>query len=312
MVRIVHGSVMAKSKQDVTHFLHITKRKHKKQYKKLKKLFRHNEFLIDVKKPLKERQMQKYWKFKHNLFSKINSSPIYMTHELWFSVTPEMIAIFLARFIKACLPNATKVMDVFCGGGGNTIQLAKVFPKVYGVDFSLEHLYCTYQNAKAYDVVDRMWLKHGSWPDMVAKGRITKLGLDCVFGSPPWGGPQYLSQDEYDLENSLQPTGITEMLRGMLTVSQNVIMFLPKNSNLKQLARATRKVQGVNAKCKVVYVKQNGFMKGILCMWGDALTNYEEAIDDDIDIKNNVVDVLGSSEDKGKAKKIIVSYAIDG
>lgn len=301
---------MAKRPFEKSHFLHINRHKYKKEYRRLKKLFRDDAYIVKPNQALQEKQLYKYWKNRKNLFSKIDGAPIYMTNELWYSVTPEVIAKFLAKFIRACLPDATRVMDVFCGGGGNTIQFAKLFPRVYGVDASLEHLYCTYRNAKSYDVSDRIWLKYATWQQIVEKGRFARLGIDCVFGSPPWGGPQYLRSKEYDLETNLIPMGITEMLESFLKISPNVVLFLPRNSNLSQLSRATRNVLGPSGQCRVIYVKDNGFLKGILCMWGAALISPVEeqsAPHEDEDKQPENLHDKQESRDR-----IAVSYDLDG
>lgn len=310
---------MSREKIETSHFLHITRRKYKRQYKQLRKLYRQSSYLVKPNEVPKERQLTKYWKNRRSMFSKINSSPIYLTHELWFSVTPEIIAKFLAKFIRVCLPNATKIMDVFCGGGGNAIQFAMMFPHVYGVDASLEHLYCTYRNAKTYGVSDRIWLKYGSWQDIARKGRFAKLGIDCVFGSPPWGGPQYLKSETYDLEMGLQPMGITEMLRSFLSISSNVVLFLPRNSDLNQLSRATRTVLGPNSRCRVLYVKDHGFPKGILCMWGDPLVYAQGEASDttgDTDGETNITEVADpqtETERKHEEKSLEpINYDMDG
>lgn len=302
---------MARKPFDKAHFLHFDRHKHRKEYKRLKKLFRDNAYLIKPNEPLRNKQLLKYWRIRNLLFSRINDHPVYMTDELWFSVTPELLAKFLAKFIRACLPEATKVMDVFCGGGGNTIQLAKTFPIVYGVDSSLEHLYCTYRNARAYDVADRIWLKHGPWQHIAAKGRFAKLGIDCIFGSPPWGGPAYLRSKSYDLEASLQPMGITEMLATMLAVSSNVILFLPRNSNLDQLSRATRSLLGPEGQCRVIYVKTNGYVKGILCMWGAALVSPSEEQAASASEDERPHEQQDKSQDN-VVKTVSVNYDVDG
>lgn len=302
---------MANKPFDKSHFLHIDRRKHRKDYRCLKKLFRDDAYIVKPNQSLQEKQLLKYWKTRKNLFTKIDEAPIYMTRELWYSVTPEIIAKFLAKFIRACLPTGTRVMDVFCGGGGNTIQFAKLFPRVYGVDSSLEHLYCTYRNARSYDVSDRVWLKCATWQKIIEKGRFAKLGIDCVFGSPPWGGPQYSKSKTYDLEAALVPMGITEMLRTFLEISPNVVLFLPRNSNLSQLSRATRNVLGPEGQCRIIYVKSNGYLKGILCMWGAPLVNPVEELPE---IHGEEAEEHASSHDEQEAvrSKTPVNYDLDG
>ncbi|SCU95474.1 LAME_0F12288g1_1 [Lachancea meyersii CBS 8951] len=261
-------------RQQLQHFVHLSKRKYRKQRSALKSLFKDDAYRIEPDVKVTDRSIFKYWKTRHRLFSRMQTKDLYMTRELWFSVTPESLAKFAARFIKSCLPDAQVVLDVYCGGGGNTIQFAQYFQKVYGVDSSLEHLYCTYRNAQAYNVEDRIWLKYGDWPTMSRKGRFEKLQIDCVFSSPPWGGPQYLNSELYDLENALQPRGLRETLQGLLRVSENVVMFLPRNSDLGQVSQVTRELLGNEALCKVIYVKDNGYLKGIMCFWGEKFYNY--------------------------------------
>ncbi|CAI4038917.1 hypothetical protein SMKI_06G2690 [Saccharomyces mikatae IFO 1815] len=274
------------------------KRKHHSKFKTLINLLENNAYKIESSKPLHNGKLYKYWKNRRHLFSKIDTSPIYMTDELWFSVTPERIACFLTNFVKACMPNAERILDVFCGGGGNTIQFAMQFPYVYGVDYSIDHIYCTAKNAQSYGVDDRIWLKRGSWKKLVSKNKLSKVKYDCVFGSPPWGGPEYLKNDVYDLEHNLMPMGITKLLKSFLKLSPNVIMFLPRNSDLSQLSRATRKILGPFAKCKVLYVKENGYMKGIFCMWGECFFNYEPVSEE-----NNLMEVCSENEEHSREEE---------
>ena len=268
---------MGKRFYHARHFAHSLKKRSPRRYARVAGPIRDGSLRIASHSRPADPQLAKYWRFRRNLFSLIDGGGIHMTHELWFSVTPEEIAAFLARFVRACLPEARVVLDVFCGGGGNTIQFAKLFPRVYGVDFSLEHLYCTAQNAAVYGVDDKVWLKYGRWEQLSRGGAFDAVSVDCIFASPPWGGPNYLNLEVYDLEQHLQPVGITSLLKSMFRLSKNVILFLPRNSDLKQLARVTRELLGPEAKCKVLYVKVNAHLKGIAAIWGDALVNYESA-----------------------------------
>ena len=51
---------------------------------------------------------------KISTFSKFDEG-IYMSSELWFSVTPEKTAKYIAELFKSLLPSATKCCDVACG-----------------------------------------------------------------------------------------------------------------------------------------------------------------------------------------------------
>lgn len=287
---------MGKKLLHASHFVKSLSKRSPKRYSKLKPIIISDVYKVDPKKPVKAEKLKKYWKNRKHLFSKIDGDHIYMTSELWFSVTPEDIAKFLSQFVKACLPQARCILDVFCGGGGNSIQFAKLFPRVIGIDNNMEHLYCTAMNSRAYNVEDHLWLRYGSWSQRFIKKNASwlhKETIDCIFASPPWGGPQYLKANLYDLETMLVPMGITSLLETFKQLSDNIIIFLPRNSNLNQLSQATLKVFGPNAKCKVLYIKQNGFMKGILCMWGEPFLYYQTEDEEvsGIQENNNIINI---------------------
>lgn len=298
---------MGKKLLHASHFVKSLSKRSPKRYSKLKPIIISDVYKVDPKKPVKAEKLKKYWKNRKHLFSKIDGDHIYMTSELWFSVTPEDIAKFLSQFVKACLPQARCILDVFCGGGGNSIQFAKLFPRVIGIDNNMEHLYCTAMNSRAYNVEDHLWLRYGSWSQRFIKKNASwlhKETIDCIFASPPWGGPQYLKANLYDLETMLVPMGITSLLETFKQLSDNIIIFLPRNSNLNQLSQATLKVFGPKAKCKVLYIKQNGFMKGILCMWGEPFLYYQTEDEEvsGIQENNNIINIDTDYSDNIESK----------
>ena len=299
---------MGKKLLHASHFTHSLKRHSKNRFKRIEKFIEDDVARVDPQRRPNDRKLYKYWKNRKTLFSKVDSGSIYMTDELWYSVTPENIARFLARFVRACVPEVQTVLDVFCGGGGNTIQFAMQFPRVIGVDNSLEHLYCTAQNAKVYDVDDRIWLRYGSWVKFVKEESSElafwrKLDIGVVFASPPWGGPEYLREATYDVERHLRPLPLSKLLDSFFKITKNVVLFLPRNCNLYQLARITRRLLGPLAKCRVLYVKDNGYLKGILCMWGEPLVRYASQAGDDGSREPSPNERSESVDDERKTKR---------
>jgi len=65
------------------------------------------------------KELKKYYKSRYQLFSRYDEG-IQMDDEAWFSTTPEVIAVYLAKRMGAGV-----VLDGFCGVGGNTIQVVK-------------------------------------------------------------------------------------------------------------------------------------------------------------------------------------------
>lgn len=226
--------------------------------------------------------MRKYWVQRHNLFSKYDEG-IILTKELWFSVTPEKISKFMAEFIndrickmKGGVGQDIKILDAFCGGGGNVVQFLQVNErnKVYGVDINKTHLECTKNNAMVYcgeeeGVKGRLELLPLDWryadseegeegeenatevfasreESMDSLERLQEDGpFDVVFASPPWGGPLYLRQEVYDLERDLLPFPLARTLRVLSRCCSRdgrdgalVVLFLPRNSDFAAVARA--------------------------------------------------------------------------
>lgn len=203
------------------------------------------------------------------------------------------------------------LLDAFCGGGGNVIQFLKLSETavVYGVDINKIHLDCTLNNCHVYQCADldqRLKLLPLDWEvrqgaqetateattsesgaaddvqhdaetyadreDSVASLKVLNgIDFDCVFASPPWGGPEYIRAEVFDL-NNLQPFGLEELLLHMRAYSNNIVLFLPKNSDLEQLQEISKRVFKDLATIDIRIIHLcvgNGREKGLLSCWGD-------------------------------------------
>lgn len=86
-------------------------------------------------------------------------------------------------------------------------------------------------NAAVYGVADRIEFIVGDFLQLA-----DSLKADVVFLSPPWGGPEYLKEEIYDLETKLQPMAGSKLMEKSRQISEDVAIFLPRNSNTQQLA----------------------------------------------------------------------------
>ena len=87
-------------------------------------------------------------------------------------------------------------------------------------------------NANIYGVQDKIDFIVGNYFNLV-----DKLKADVVFLSPPWGGPSYMKHDTiYDLEESLLPVPASKLMSETRKITSNIAVYLPRNSNTKQLA----------------------------------------------------------------------------
>ncbi|KAJ8665337.1 hypothetical protein QAD02_006999 [Eretmocerus hayati] len=172
-------------------------------------------------------ELKKYWAKRYRLFSKFDEG-IKLDHESWFSVTPEKIAKHLAERCKCDL-----LIDAFCGAGGNSIQFAFTCERVYAIDIDPEKIALAQHNARVYGVEDRIEFIIGDFFCIAER-----LFGDVVFLSPPWGGPSYIQEKVFDMENVMFPVGGTKLLEVSKSLSQNIAYYLPKNINTLQLAVA--------------------------------------------------------------------------
>ncbi|KAK0068702.1 trimethylguanosine synthase [Biomphalaria pfeifferi] len=133
--------------------------------------------------------LRKYWYQRYRLFRKFDEG-IKLDKESWFSVTPESIAAHIAERCQCDI-----IVDAFCGAGGNTIQFAFTCNKVIAIDIDQTKLDLAKHNAEVYGVADRIEFIHGDFQQLALS-----LKADIVFLSPPWGGPEYLNKEVYDLD----------------------------------------------------------------------------------------------------------------
>uniref|UniRef100_A0A2C9M2F9 Trimethylguanosine synthase n=1 Tax=Biomphalaria glabrata TaxID=6526 RepID=A0A2C9M2F9_BIOGL len=142
----------------------------------------------------------------------------------WFSVTPESIAAHIAERCQCDI-----IVDAFCGAGGNTIQFAFTCNKVIAIDIDQTKLDLAKHNAEVYGVADRIEFIHGDFQQLAPS-----LKADVVFLSPPWGGPEYLNKEVYDLDQ-MAGFNASELMELSRQVTENIVFFLPRNADTEKL-----------------------------------------------------------------------------
>ncbi|KAF9082986.1 Trimethylguanosine synthase [Mortierella sp. AD031] len=169
--------------------------------------------------------MAKYWGQRYRYFSRFDQG-IHMDQEGWYSVTPEKIAAHIA---ERCASDV--IIDAFCGVGGNTIQFAMTCHRVIAIDIDPVRLECARHNARIYGVEDRIEFICGDYLTL-----LPRLKADVVFLSPPWGGPGYLGQKEFDIKRDIPMDG-EFLFNETCKITKNIAYFLPRNSDKDQIGR---------------------------------------------------------------------------
>ncbi|XP_067943008.1 trimethylguanosine synthase-like isoform X2 [Watersipora subatra] len=170
-------------------------------------------------------EMRKYWAQRYRIFSKFDSG-IMLDEEGWFSATPEKIALHIAVRCQSDL-----IIDAFCGVGGNAIQFAFTCHRVIAIDIDPKKLECARHNAEVYGVADRIEFILGDFLSLAP----TLQAADVVFLSPPWGGPEYVSQEVFSLRD--MPIDGEDLFRIARGITENISYFVPRNVDTEELVR---------------------------------------------------------------------------
>jgi len=195
---------------------------------------------------------QKYWNQRYRLFSRFDEG-IQMDPEGWFSVTPEELSIHQARRCACGV-----LVDPFAGVGGNSIQFARTCASVLALDIDPQRLSMASHNAAVYqteasiEFVCADFLEVGS-----------RLKADGVFLSPPWGGPEYVNAEHYDL-NGIKPLDAYALLDRAQAIAPSVAMFLPRNVDPAQIVELAK-----GQHCEVELNFMNRKLKAITVYFGE-------------------------------------------
>lgn len=229
----------------------------KKKKKKRPQNTRIPEFMQD------DLSMRKYWFKRFSLFSLFDRG-ILLDRESWFSVTPEKVAKQTARRLAGDI-----IVDAFCGCGGNAIQFAKTCNRVVAIDIDAGKLAMAKHNASIYGVAHKIEFVHA---DFMQFAGSTRLRPDFVFLSPPWGGPEYQKQATFDIEMNLLPLGASELMQHARRLSDNIGIFLPRNSNMKQVIALTH----VGQKCEVEHNYLDTRLVAITAYYGNLVGSSQQ------------------------------------
>ena len=144
--------------------------------------------------------------------------------------------------------------DAMAGCGGNVIQMAQVFGHVTGIEISSRRAGMMQANVDIYQAQDRVSILCTDF--FLA---ASTLIADCIFVSPPWGGPAYSHSETFDvLTSSIDgQRSVKDLLDVCLLVVQRtwdqkkisnagagtkhgkgmgvVALFLPRNTDLRQI-----------------------------------------------------------------------------
>ena len=113
------------------------------------------------------------------------------------------------------------------------LSLCIKFVAVIAIDIDPKKIALARHNADVYGVADRIEFVVGDFLKLAPS-----IKADVVFLSPPWGGPQYLNVDAYDIETMMQPAGGTQLYNVSKAITGNIAYYVPRNINTDQASTA--------------------------------------------------------------------------
>ncbi|GKV04622.1 hypothetical protein SLEP1_g16765 [Rubroshorea leprosula] len=225
---ICSGTVASLTDQLDTECIPVMRKKRTRKTKAQRRLSKDNEGMLEQYSA----NIGKYWWQRYLLFSRFDGG-IRMDEEGWFSVTPESIARHHASRCGSGI-----IIDSFTGVGGNAIQFAQRSAHVIAIDIDPKKIDYAYHNAAVYGVDDRIDFIKGDFFLLAPK-----LKADTIFLSPPWGGPDYVKVNTYDIKTMLKPHDGYFLFNVAKEVACHIVMFLPRNVDLNQLAELSLSAQ---------------------------------------------------------------------
>ena len=161
------------------------------------------------------------------------------------------------------------IVDGFCGVGGNSIQFAFTCQRVIAIDIDPNKIEQARHNARVYGVQDRIEFIVGDFFKVVPT-----LKADVVFLSPPWGGPEYLGQEVFDLKECGGCVDGFEVYRTAKLVTDNIAYFVPRNTNVSQITSLAEKGGMVEVEQNILTRK----FKTLTAYFGELVNSYDEYI----------------------------------
>ncbi|GME22156.1 RNA cap guanine-N2 methyltransferase [Neofusicoccum parvum] len=194
-------------------------------------------------------EIQKYWWQRYNIWFNYDDG-VWMTDDAWFGVTPEPVADKIAEQIANAVPaGKTTIIDAFAGAGGNAIAFAKTgrWDMIFAIEKDPDVLKCAKHNAEVYGVASKIFFIQGDCFEVIKK-RFSFNKDFVVFASPT-----YCGHEVFDLK-TMQPYNMHQLYKSFTKVSNEVVLYLPRTSDLNQLAKYVPEGQQIQV--------------AHYCMWG--------------------------------------------
>ena len=196
-----------------------------------------NEYEIYEKKYmeptiLENINLEKYFKYDDIQLSIKNNKKLKITDKGLYSISKyndaEWITNIILSFLSAYNIKKKDIIDATAGIGGNTINFAKSFSKVYAIEINTIHYNVLKNNLEALGL-NNVELYMDNFLNM-----LDTIKCDIFFLDPPWGGNSYKNYKFFNLKIGKLPIyTIINILHDKNF--KYVILKAPYNLNISQI-----------------------------------------------------------------------------
>ena len=157
---------------------------------------------------------------------------IKMDNEAFYSVTDQYTADRISKDIIKVLPHLQIITDATACIGGNTYSFSKYFTQVHAIELDFQRYHYLQNNLTVLET-NNVDVYHG---DLMVV--CQQLYQDLIFIDPPWGGPEYKTQDLVDLYLSSIP--LANVCERCCSTTKYIALKTPTNFNIDKFLEDTK------------------------------------------------------------------------
>ncbi|MBS1889928.1 MAG: hypothetical protein JST59_01430 [Actinobacteria bacterium] len=183
------------------------------------------------------RNIRKYFIKRFFLFEKFDDG-ILLDEESWYSVVAEPISKWLKNRLLESKIHLNSILEPFVGVGGIAVHLSCIAHRYIVNDLDPTKIEMLRNNLSVYGV-DQTNIEFMCQDFLNMKPFKTDLVILC----PPWGGTNLELYDREQLDSIMQPK-LSDILRHARLFSNNLILQMPKNTNIRNLMEVVARAYG--------------------------------------------------------------------
>lgn len=173
-------------------------------------------------------------------------------------------ANYVAHKLKQ-ISSANSLLEVCCGIGATTIELAKEFANVYAVDIEPSRINSAQLNVNSQAQDSTVTFISDDIFSTTTRKNLVNIDVEVIYTGVEWTTTGVYGQDHASSIDDTNPS--TKKLYHYLksNFSQNICMRLPKNINYQELRDL--------GKCEIEEVFKNGELKFVYVYFGNLVQN---------------------------------------